>query len=63
MNGKSCLIPIVNPFHIKADLQSVFISSTFLLLRFGQGNTSMAILPLQEEQLSVYGKLMCTKYW
>ena len=34
--------------------------------RLGHENISMAILPLpliQEEQLSVTGKRMCTKYW
>ena len=37
-----------------------------LLWRFGHENISMAILPLpliQEEQLSVTGERMCTKYW
>ena len=34
--------------------------------RFGHENISMAILPLsliQEEQLSVTGERLCTKYW
>ena len=34
--------------------------------RLGHENISMAILPLpliQEEQLSVTGERMCTKYW
>ena len=34
--------------------------------RFDHENISMAILPLpliQEEQLSVTGERMCTKYW
>ena len=34
--------------------------------RFGHENISMAVLPLlliQEEQWSVNGKGMCTKYW
>ena len=37
-----------------------------LLWRLGHENISMAILPLpliQEEQLSVTGERMCTKYW
>ena len=37
-----------------------------LLWRLGHENISTAILPLpliQEEQLSVTGESMCTKYW
>ena len=41
-------------------------SSGILSWRLGHENISTAILPLpliQEEQLSVTGERMCTKYW
>ena len=41
-------------------------TSNILSWRLGHENISTAILPLpliQEEQLSVTGERMCTKYW
>ena len=56
---------------MQAALSSIPTSGTFfvrhiLSWRLGHENISTAILPLpliQEEQLSVTGERMCTKYW
>ena len=51
---------------MQAAPSSIPTSGTFFSWRLGHENISTAILPLpliQEEQLSVTGERMCTKYW
>ena len=53
-------------FEIKILLYEFFHIQHILSWRLSQENISTAIPPLpliQEEQLSVTGKRMCTKYW
>ena len=54
------------PFGMQAALSSIPTVGTFFHGDLVMKKVSMAILPLlliQEEQLSVTGERMCTKYW
>ena len=54
------------PTGIQEVVDSILDLATYLLHRFGHEMISMAILSLlliQEGQLSVTGKSMCTWYW
>ena len=64
--GRGSSIGSVSAWHASGSESSIPMSGTFFRGDLVMKKMSTAILPLlliQEEQLSVTGERMCTKYW